>query len=195
MKKQVMESVGEFYQYYPSITTIVTAQANGKANAMTVAWHCPLSRTPSLYAVAIRPNRFTYQLITQSGEFAVNFLPGGAAELVRAIGGTKGAEINKFQKLNIAQDKPAKTSAPILSEAYVAYECRLIDTREYGDHHLMVGEIVAVHQAPDVFLEDETLNLDRIRPSWYLGNNRFVDVVQCNVKTLDRDTCVQLRQR
>ena len=36
------------------------------------------------------------------------------AELVVSVGGSTGREIDKFQKFNIALDKPVKTAVPIL---------------------------------------------------------------------------------
>jgi len=38
---------------------------------------------------------------------------------------------------------------PVLKDAYAAYECKLVDSKPYGDHLWIVGEIVAVH-----FLEE-----------------------------------------
>ena len=46
---------------------------------------------------------------------------------------------------HVATEKPLKTAVPILGAAYAAYECKLVDDREYGDHRWLVGEVVAVH--------------------------------------------------
>ena len=151
MAKVISEDIGEFYQHYPNIAAIVTAQAKGRQNAMAVAWHTPISFTPPLYGIAISPKRFTYQLIVDSKEFGVNFLPFEQAELVASVGGSKGEGIDKFRRFNIAKDKPLKTEVPILKAAYAAYECQLVDDRGYGDHRLLVGEIVAVHLLEGAF--------------------------------------------
>lgn len=168
------EDIGEFYHHYPKVVAIVTAQAQGKENAMAVAWHISLSFAPPLYGVAISPKRFTYQLITQSKEFGVNFLPFKAAELVAAVGGSKGQTIDKFQKFGIARDKSLKTAVPILSDAYAAYECKLTDDREYGDHRLLVGEVVAVHMLKEAFTPEETLDLNKVMPTLYLGKELYL---------------------
>ncbi len=187
MDKVTSESTGAFYWHYPGVAVAVTAYAGGKSNAMAAAWHTPISSHPPLYGVAISPKRFTYQLIADSKEFGVNFLPSEAAELVASIGGSRGDEIDKFQTFSIARDSSVKIAVPILTDAYAAYECRLIDDRGYGDHRLLVGEIVAVHWLPEAFTGDETLDLDKVNPILYLGKERYLTVLECTVKTLERE--------
>jgi len=186
MAKVISEDVGELYQHYPRLAVVVTTHANGKDNAMAVAWHSPLSVSPPLYGVAISPKRFTYQLIIDSKEFGVNFLPFEAAELFASVGGSKGSEIDKFQRFNIAQDKAVKTALPILTVGYAAYECRLVDDKGYGDHRWIVGEIVAVHTTKEVFTPEMTLDLDRVNPALYLGREFYLTVLKDTLRYLDR---------
>jgi len=186
MDKIISEGVGAFAQHFPAVATIVTAQAKGKENAMAVAWHAPVSLKPPLYGVSISPKRFTYQLIVDSKEFGINFLPFEAAELVASVGGSKGSEIDKFQRFNIAKNKPVRTAVPILEAAYAAYECRLVDDRGYGDHRWLVGEIVAVHWLKEVFTPDEVIDWDKVSPILYLGNELYITTSKDTVKSLDR---------
>ena len=73
-------SVGVFAQHYPRVAAIITTRSEDKTNAMTAAWHTPVSYSPPLFAVAISPKRYTYRLITVSKEFAVNFMPASHAQ-------------------------------------------------------------------------------------------------------------------
>jgi len=184
--KVISQDVGAFYQHYPKVAIIVTAHAKGRDNAMAVAWHTSISSSPPLYGVAISPKRFTYQLIADSKEFGVNFLPFDAAELVASVGGSKGQEVDKFQRFNIGRDKSLKTVVPILKTAYAAYECKLVDDRSYGDHQLLVGEIVAVHWLKDAFAPEEILDLDKIYPILYLGKELYATTSKDTARTLDR---------
>ncbi len=186
MDKVIAEDTGAFYQHYPELGVVVTAQAGGKDNAMAVAWHTSISRKPPLYGVSISPKRFTYQLIADSKEFGVNFLPFAEAELVAAVGGSGGYEIDKFHRFNIARDKPVKTAVPILKAAYAAYECKLVDDKLYGDHRLLVGEIVAVHLLREAFTPEETLDLDKVSPILYLGHELYVTTSK-DIRYLDRE--------
>jgi len=186
MAKVISEDIGEYYHHYPRVATIVTAQAKGRQNAMAVAWHTSISFAPPLYGIAVSPKRFTYQLIVDSKEFGVNFLPFEQAELVASVGGSSGGEIDKFRQFDITQNKPVKTAVPILKDAYAAYECRLIDDRGYGDHRLLVGEIVAAHSLEEAFTPEGILDLAKVSPILYLGGERYVTASRETIKYLDR---------
>ena len=187
MAKVISESMGELYQHCPRVATIVTAQAKGKENAMAVALHTLLSFNPPLYVISITPERFTYQLIVDSKEFGINFLPFGEAELVASVGGSKGQEVDKFQRFNIAKDRPVKTAVPILKAAYAAYECKLFDDRGYGDHRLLVGEIVAVHLLKEALAPEKVLDLDKVSPILYLGKELYATASRDTLRKLDRE--------
>ena len=187
MTKEISADIGAFYHYYPRLTVIVTAHAGERDNAMAAAWHMPVSKKPPLYAVSISPKRFTYELILESREFAINFLPASKAELIASVGGSKGKEIDKFQVFKILKDKPLKTAAPILQAAYATYECKLVYDSLCGDHRLLVGEIVAVHWQKEAFTQGEILDIDRVSPVLYLGSEHYLDISKCSVRTLARD--------
>jgi flavin reductase (DIM6/NTAB) family NADH-FMN oxidoreductase RutF len=153
---------------------------------MAVAWHSAISFSPPLYGISISPKRFTYQLIIESKEFGVNFVPFKAAELVAAVGGSKGEEVDKFQGFDIAQDKPLKTRVPILKDAYAAYECKLVDHKTYGDHEWLVGEIVAVHFLEEAFTPEQVLDLSKVAPLLYLGAEFYLSSARDTLRLLDR---------
>jgi flavin reductase (DIM6/NTAB) family NADH-FMN oxidoreductase RutF len=181
-------SVGEFYQHYPKVAAILTVNAGGKKNAMAAAWHSAISYKPPLYGVAVSPKRYTYKLIVESGEFGINFMPFEAAELIASVGGSGGSEMDKFHKFNVAEEKPLKTTVPILREAYAAYECKLVDNKTYGDHAWMVGEIVAVHFTDDLFTDKGTLDVSKLSPALYLGAELYITAKRESVRLLDRET-------
>ena len=186
MAKVINEDTGAYYHHYPRVAAIVTAQAGGKENAMAVAWHAPISFSPPLYGIALSAKRFTYKLIAESKEFGVNFLPFDEAELVAAVGGSSGQEVDKFSRFNIEKDKPVKTKVPILKAAYAAYECRVVDEGLYGDHRLVVGEIVAVHLLEEAFSSEGTLDISKASPALYIGGERYVTASCEAIKHLDR---------
>lgn len=180
------DSIGKFHHHYPRVAAIVTAQAGGRDNAMAVAWHTAISLSPPLYGVSISPKRFTCQLIIESREFSINFMPFKTAELVAAVGGSKGAEIDKFQRFSIARDMPLKVGAPILKEAYAAYECTLVERKTYGDHEWLVGEIVATHFTEEAFTAEQVLDLSKIEPTLYLGAELYLSSAKDTLRLLDR---------
>jgi flavin reductase (DIM6/NTAB) family NADH-FMN oxidoreductase RutF len=184
-----LTSLGKFYQHLPRVATIVTAHAGNKDNAMTVVWHSPLSLRPPLYGIAITSGRFTYELISKSGEFGVNFLPLEAAELAASVGGSTGRRVDKFEKFHILREKPVKTSVPLLKDAYACYECKLVDDTIHGDHHWLVGEIVVVHSLDEAFVKEGMLNTDRVNPAMYLGSDFYITTDKGSKRHLSREIC------
>jgi flavin reductase (DIM6/NTAB) family NADH-FMN oxidoreductase RutF len=186
MPRVVTEDIGKFSQHYPKTAVIVTASAGGRDAAMTAAWHSSISLEPPLYGIAIAPKRFTYQLITESREFGINFIPLEKASLAGAIGGTSGQRMDKFERFNIKKEKPLKTAAPILNDAYAAYECKLVDSKSYGDHIWVVGEIVVVHILEEAFTLTKVLDLNKIKPLLYLGSDIYASTDKNSVRLVKR---------
>jgi flavin reductase (DIM6/NTAB) family NADH-FMN oxidoreductase RutF len=186
MSRIITEDVGKFGQHYPKVAVIVTASARGRDDAMTAAWHTSISLRPPIYGVAVTSKRFTYQLITESREFGINFIPLEKASLAAAVGGTSGQHMDKFERFNIKKEKPLKTTAPILRDAYAAYECRLLDSKPYGDHIWIVGEIVAVHVSKEAFTPAEALDLDKIKPLLYIGSDFYASIDKDSVNFAKR---------
>jgi flavin reductase (DIM6/NTAB) family NADH-FMN oxidoreductase RutF len=187
MLKVVAENTGAFYQHYPRAATIVTANHNGRKNAMAVAWHCPVSFNPPYYGVAISPKRYTYHMIAESGQFGINFIPYDKVSLVAAVGGSSGSYTDKFTEFNLTEDSSIKLDVPILRDAYVAYECKVIESRVFGDHAWMIGEILASHTAGNLLKEDGTLDLSVVKPTLYLGGDTYCSTDGGSAKFLDKD--------
>jgi flavin reductase (DIM6/NTAB) family NADH-FMN oxidoreductase RutF len=186
MPKTVTDDIGKFSQHYPKVAVIVTASAQGRDDAMTAAWHSSISLRPPLYGVAVTSRRFTYQLMMESREFGINFIPLEKASMAAAIGGTSGQRMNKFERFNIKKENTSKTTAPVLKDAYAAYECKLVDSKSYGDHIWVVGEIVAVHQLEEAFTPAEALDLDKLKPLLYLGSDLYASVDKNSVSLVKR---------
>ncbi|MFC1912811.1 flavin reductase family protein [Chloroflexota bacterium] len=190
MAKIIKEDIADMLSllhYYPKITALITSQAKGRDNVMPSTWNTPVAVNPPLYGVTISPEGFTYQLIAESKEFGVNFLPFEMAKLSAAAGGCSGRDIDKFQRFDIGRDKPVQTGVPILKHAYASYECRVVDEREFGDHRFFVGKVVAVHFRPEVFTPGEQLDMSKVDPILYIGRDVYLSTAKDTVGKLDRE--------
>jgi len=186
MRKISTEAVGKFSHHYPKVAAIITASYGGRDNAMTAAWHSSISFNPPIYGVSLSPKRFTYQLIRESKEFGINFIPFEKASVAASIGGISGQKMDKFQELGLAREKGIKTGVPLLKDAYAAYECRLRDSRAYGDHIWVVGEIVATHFQEGLLTESGILDLGRVKPLLYLGSEFYTTPDKDSVNFIKR---------
>ena len=173
MTKAAQFHIDQFYYHYPAVATIVTSHADGKDNAMAVAWHTAISHHPPMYCVSVSSKRFTHGLIKASGEFVVNFMPWDTRELVAKVAGCSGKDVDKFRAFGIAAKPGNEVAAPVLANAYAAYECHLVEASTLGDHDLFVGKIVAVHSDESAFVGDEIADPERTHPVLYLGGDHY----------------------
>ncbi len=104
------------------------------------------------------------------------------------MGVSKGDDVDKFSTFNIKREPPTIISAPLLTDAYASYECRVMDHRSYGDHTLFVGEVVAVHSSPKAFNSQEMLNLKNVLPALYLGGDTYFSADRSSQRRLGRQT-------
>jgi len=173
MDKITQDTITSLNHFYPAAAAVLTVRSGGRMNAMACAWHSALSFAPPLYGVLVSAKRFSYQLIVDAGAFAVNFLPYEKAEMIARVGRNSGRDVDKFAVLSIGVESQPDALAPILQDAYAAYECLLSARHPCGDHDLFVGEVVKMHLSPRAFSEEGVLDVSRVRPALYLGADRY----------------------
>jgi len=117
---------------------VITAEWEDKINGMTAAWVSQVSFKPRLLAVAIAPQRYTYELIKNSGMFCVNVLGKDGIEIAKKFGFTSGKETNKFEGIHY---KTSLNGLPVLKDALAYFECHVYDSCKAGDHVIFLGEI------------------------------------------------------
>ena len=189
MTKTVRTNTDPFQFHYPASATIVTSRGRGRDNAMAVAWHTAASRKPTIYLVSISPKRFTFDLIVESGEFVVNFMPRDQGDLVAMVAGCSGRDVDKFREFQIASTPGSKVGAAVLETAFAAYECKLVGRHTYGDHDLFVGEVVAVQWEASAFDADLIHDVERVPPLMYLGEDHYGTTIGSDY--LDREALVK----
>jgi flavin reductase (DIM6/NTAB) family NADH-FMN oxidoreductase RutF len=140
---------------------------------MAAGWHSYISIKPPMYGIAVAPERYTHHLIRNSGFFGVNFLPGERSESIQQVGVATGHEQDKLSDFGLDYEDGLTANVPILVEAYVAYECSLVDVQSYGDHDWFVGTITQFYRDEDLFLENGLPNLARLEIPLYLGRSEY----------------------
>jgi len=171
---RLLESLDTPFNFqYPTGATIITSRVGDRDNAMAAAWHTAISRTPAFYGISISPKRFTHDLISESGEFVVNFMPFAQGRTVALVAGCSGYNVAKIETFNIPTKQGSEVGAPVLTDAFASYECRVVGKHQYGDHDLFVGQVLVVHYDPAQFLTDGRLDLEQVQPIVYLGRDWY----------------------
>ncbi len=130
---------------YPVPAVLVTSRGGEKENVLTVSWAGTVCTDPPMLSISLRPERYSYPLIRESGEFVVN-IP--TARIMRAVdfcGVRSGRDVDKFEATGLTREKASIVSAPLIAECPVSIECRVKDVIPLGSHDLFLAEVVAVH--------------------------------------------------
>ncbi|WNF36962.1 flavin reductase family protein [Bacillaceae bacterium IKA-2] len=158
---------------YPGLIALVTAEWNGTKNIMSAGWHSYISYAPPIYGVAIAEERFTHHLVKNSGEFAIQFVPAEFAQYIEGSGKLTGGDGDKFEALKIPYKKGETINSPILTDAYVVYECKVKDIQKYGDHDWIVADITKFHKDETRF-KDGLPNWDNLELPLFIGKSQYL---------------------
>lgn len=145
----------------PLPPTLVTCGTIDKPNVFTVAWTGILNTQPPVTYISVRPERYSYNLIKDSGEFVINLT---TEELVKAVdfcGVKSGKNIDKFNAMNLTPQDAFTVKAPILEQSPVNIECKVRNIIELGTHHMFIADITAVDAAIELLDKNGRLELDK----------------------------------
>lgn len=159
----------EALDYLPHPLVIVTAgdpDNPKKRGGMTAAWCSRVSWSPPMIMVSIAPSRYTLELIRWTKEFAVNMVGESLEDAAYGVFGTKsGRYMDKFKESGVKMGRARSIKAPIIEDATVVLECRLVKEVEAGDHVIVVGEVVDASRFKDeeplVFLYGGSVKITR----------------------------------
>lgn len=185
MEKINIRKFNKIYFSYPNTVTLVLTKLRNKINLMPAAWQMPLSYSPPLFGVLISPKRYTYSLLTKSKDFTLNFVEYKYSKLVTQLGSISGRNVDKIKNFNLELEKSRFIKSPILKIAYVSFECKLQKRFRCGDHWLVIGKILNIRYRKGAFNKEGDLNVIKIKPLLYLGNNIFT--------TTAPENCVQIK--
>jgi flavin reductase (DIM6/NTAB) family NADH-FMN oxidoreductase RutF len=163
----------KYFHYYPQLVAVIGVMHNGKTNFAPCAWSTGLSYNPFLFGVSVGKDRFTHGVLTESDAFTVNFLDFHHFRLVRSLGRSSGAEIDKAKEFNVSYAMGKKAAAPVMDAAYYALECRKQEAHCFGDHTLFVGAVVLMHVSRSL-AQAPILNTELVSPLLYLGVDHYI---------------------
>ena len=140
---------------YPLPAVIVsTADKKGNTNILTIAWTGTVCTNPAMVYISVRPARYSYHMIKESGEFVINLT---TERLVRAAdfcGVRSGKDIDKWKECRLTQGKAVSLEyAPAIEESPVNIECKVKSIQELGSHHMFLAEVTAV-QADEKYMDE-----------------------------------------
>lgn len=136
------------------VVMVTCAGTSGKPNIITVAWAGTINSDPAMLSVSVRKERYSYGLIKEKGQFAVNLTTQKLVYATDLCGVKSGRDTDKFSLTGLTPQKASVIDVPIIKESPVSLECVVRQTLELGSHDMFIAEIVAV-QADDALLNEK----------------------------------------
>lgn len=140
---------------YPLPAVMVsTADREGNDNIITVAWTGTVCTNPAMLYISVRPERYSYHMLRESGEFVVNLTTEKLAKATDWCGVRSGRDFDKWKEMHLTRGKAEKlTYAPIIQESPVNIECKVTEVQELGSHHMFLAKVGAV-QVDEIYMNE-----------------------------------------
>lgn len=137
-------------------------EAGAKPNIITIAWAGTVNSDPPMVSVSVRRERFSHDLIAQSGEFVVNLVDEERCRALDYCGVRSGRETDKFADMGLtAMPAVNMQYAPAIAQCPAYLACKVERVVELGSHDMFIGRVVGVQVRDDLFDEDGSLHLER----------------------------------
>lgn len=161
---------------YPLPAVLISvADKAGNSNLFTVAWTGTICSDPPMVSISVRPERYSYHMIEETGEFVINLTTEELAFATDYCGVRSGKDVDKWQEMKLTKIPGEKVNVPMVGESPVNIECRVTEKRELGTHHMFMAEVVAVHADEKYMDEKGRFHFNDARPIVY-SHGRYLSV-------------------
>lgn len=134
---------GNMLNPVPAVMVSVTDK-EGKSNIITVAWAGTVCTNPPMVSISVRPSRYSYQILEETGEFVINLTNESLVKACDYCGVASGRDVDKFAKTGLTPIPMEHVHAMGIDESPVNMECKITEKRELGSHTMFIAEVVGV---------------------------------------------------
>ena len=140
---------------YPVPAVMVSCgRENERPNIITVAWAGTVCSDPAMLSISVRPERYSYDIIKETGEFVVNLTTKDLVYATDYCGVKSGRDVDKFKEANLTEQKSNVVAAPGIAESPVNIECKVVEVKELGSHAMFLAEVVSI-QVDDAYMDEK----------------------------------------
>ena len=165
MKKQTWKAGN---MVYPLPVVMVSCKEEGKpANIVTVAWTGTVCTNPAMVYISVRPERHSYDMIKNSGEFVINLTTKDLTFATDYCGVRSGRDVDKFKEMKLTPLPASQVGAPLIGESPVNIECKVEQILPLGSHHMFLAKVVAVNIDERYLDEKGKFHLEKANPVVY----------------------------
>ena len=150
---------------YPLPAVLISCGDSPKNyNLLTISWVGTICTNPPMCYISVRPERHSYNIIKQTGEFVINLTNEDMAYATDWCGVKSGKDFNKFEEMKLTPVLGEIVKAPIVKESPLCIECRVKEIIPLGSHDMFIAEVINV-QANTKYIDPETdtFNLEKAK--------------------------------
>lgn len=157
----------------PVSPTMVSCGTPEKPNIITIAWTGIVNSQPPMTYISVRPSRYSYELIRQSGEFVINLTPSKLVRQADWCGVRSGRDFDKFAECHLTPAPANQVSVPLIEECPINLECKVKSITPLGSHDMFLAEIVGVDIDEEYLDEDGKLHMEQCGLASYMHGEYF----------------------
>lgn len=146
---------------FPVPPVMVTCGTLEKANVLTIAWTGIVNSDPPMTYISVRPSRFSHKIISDNKEFVINIANLPLAKACDFCGVKSGKSTDKFKEMGLDLEACSQVKAPMLKDAPVSLECKVVEVKKFGTHDMFLAEIVNVNVDEKYIEEDGRLAIEK----------------------------------
>lgn len=164
---------------YPLPVVMVSLRGkDGQNNIITIGWTGTICSDPPMVSISVRPERYSYQMLLDTGEFVINLTTKELTYATDYCGVKSGREVDKFHKMGLTAIPGEKTAAPMIAESPVNIECVVKNRIPLGTHDMFLAEVVAVHADSRFMDEKHKFHLEWAEPIVY-SHGSYLAIGEC----------------
>lgn len=130
---------------YPLPAVMISCGDEERANIVTVAWTGTICTNPAMTYISLRPSRYSYDMIKETGYFVINLTTEAIVKETDFCGVKSGRDLDKFKEMNLTCIRDEETHCPMIGESPVSIVCETVEIKELGSHHMFIANVKAVY--------------------------------------------------
>ncbi len=142
---------------YPLPAIMVSCMREGeRPNIITLAWAGTICSDPAMVSISIRPSRYSYDIIRETGEFVINLVTEDLTFACDYAGVKSGRDIDKFSELKLTPFVSDHMKTPAIAESPVNIYCKVDEIKPLGSHDMFIATVKGV-TVDDRYMNDKNV--------------------------------------
>ena len=159
---------------YPVPVVMVSCGTmEGEKDIVTVAWTGTINTNPPMAYISLRPERHSYGIIKETGEFVINLTTKDLAKACDYCGVKSGRDVDKFKETGLTACPASNVQAPIIYESPMNIECKVKNIVPLGSHDMFIADVVAVNVSDEYFDKSGKFHFNKSNPVCYSHGEYF----------------------